>query len=129
MPINYGLQINRNVTVDTAEWDALLKRLGATSADANLGAMDPAVQRAAVRYRDKVREDTPVKTGNLQASIDDVQLGPSDHEVATYVWYSTIIESRPPNGPRKGAMFAKNLAFGQEVLNEELERLLEAIVG
>lgn len=127
MPINYGFRTNSSVTVDRSQWDALMKRFGVGDPQGSLAIMDSAVHRAAVSYRDKVREDTPVKTGNLQASIDDAPLGPSDHEVATYVWYAPIIEGRPPNGPKKGAMFAKNLAYGQQRLNEEVERQLEAL--
>lgn len=130
--INYGLSIDRGIlSIDRSRFDQMIERLG-RDAHANAVAMNPAVAEAATEYRRRVQEDTPVETGNLQSSVHDTQLAPSEYEVATHVWYGPIVEGRPPGGPAKGkgAMFAQNLAYGREVLDQKVEqRIMELSRG
>lgn len=120
---------NRRGVMDLSEWNALRVRLGMDDQSMRT-ALDPAVKQAAIESRDKIKSDTPVLTGNLQASIEQHQLAASDHEVATYVWYAPIVESRSPSvGSKPGAMFARNLDYVEERLRKNLDDHIQRLVG
>lgn len=116
--------------MDRSEWDALLNRMGRDDYAMRL-ALDPAVHEAAVDVREKVKSNTPVKTGNLRDSIEDRQIAVADHEVGTTVWYAPIVESRPPVGPAygRGAMFASNLDYAEERLRHHLDQRIQLLMG
>ena len=116
--------------MDLSEWNAMLLRLGMDDHGLRV-ALDPAVKQAAIESRDKIKADTPVKTGNLRDSIEEHMLAPSDHEVATAVWYAPVVESRPPGGPAKGrgAMFAQNLDYVEERLRLQVDEALQKLMG
>lgn len=125
---DYSIGYNKGV-MDLSKWRAMMQRLGMDDHGLRV-ALNPAVRQAAIESRDKIKADTPVKTGNLQDSIEQHMLAPSDHEVATAVWYAAIVESRSPDVASKpGAMFARNLDYVEERLRVNIADTLQKLMG
>jgi len=121
---------SQEVAFDRREWDAFyLKMTGGRNG--SLSVADEAVKTAAQRGQELIKADTPVLTGTLRDSIEVLQNAPADWSIATFLYYSGIVESRPPGGPAKGrgAMFAQNTAKIQTILDEEVRKLIDRLAA